>query len=175
MLILSWKCILYSISNLTSESYIYVILDKMFLFFSPKFYFFSCNFWTRYARKPIEGSKDSDYSLVSTNDFSQKLALAVGAQGPMTLAKLPKHTPLMTSPTKHPNLKFSNFFQCKLENLPHLFRIWTAFLFHHLVSYGVAKIAAHTGFWSTNISYTGTEGVKPTSLFLIVKENIVCI
>jgi len=46
----------------------------------------------------MKGSKDSDYSLVSTQNLSFKNG--VGAQGPVTWAKKPKPTPLMTSPTK---------------------------------------------------------------------------
>jgi len=53
--------------------------------------FFGQNFSTRNTRKPIKGSKNSDYSLVSNKNLSQKLALAVwgpvGAKGPMTSAK----------------------------------------------------------------------------------------
>jgi len=35
----------------------------------------------------IKSSKDSDYNLVSIKTWVKKLALAVGAQGLMTLAK----------------------------------------------------------------------------------------
>jgi len=37
--------------------------------------------------KTIKGSKDSYYSLVSIKSLSQKVALVVEAQGPMTSAK----------------------------------------------------------------------------------------
>jgi len=39
-------------------------------------------------RMPIKGSKVSDYSLVSNNNLSQKIPLAVGAQGQVTWAKM---------------------------------------------------------------------------------------
>jgi len=45
------------------------------------------NFWTRNARWQLKGSKDSFYSLVSTKNLSQKLALAVSAQALVTSAK----------------------------------------------------------------------------------------
>jgi len=38
------------------------------------------NFSSRYARKPIKGSKDSDDSLVSKNNLSEKLAHWIGIQ-----------------------------------------------------------------------------------------------
>jgi len=46
------------------------------------------NFWTRNARKSIKVSKDSDYSLVSNKNLSQKLPIVVGTQGQVTLAKM---------------------------------------------------------------------------------------
>jgi len=49
--------------------------------------FLGHNFWTRNTKKPIKGSKDSYHSLVSSKNLSQKLALVVGAHGPMTSAK----------------------------------------------------------------------------------------
>jgi len=36
------------------------------------FCFLSHNLYSRYARKPIKGSKDSDYSLVSNKAFAKK-------------------------------------------------------------------------------------------------------
>jgi len=46
--------------------------------------YFGRNFRTRNARKSIKPYKDSYYSLVSNKNSSQKMALGVGVQGPMT-------------------------------------------------------------------------------------------
>jgi len=51
------------------------------------------NFVSRYARKPIKGSKDLNHSLVSKKNFSQKTARWVGAQRQVNLAKKAKTWP----------------------------------------------------------------------------------
>jgi len=60
-----------------------------------KFWFLVHNVGSRYARKSIKGSKDSDDSLVSKKTLSQKLAHWIGAQGRVKLAK---------NTQKHPHL-----------------------------------------------------------------------
>jgi len=44
------------------------------------FTFLGYNLWTRNAGKSTKGSKDSDSSLVSTENFSKTVRLAVGPQ-----------------------------------------------------------------------------------------------
>jgi len=46
------------------------------------------NFWTRNARKSIEGSKDSNSSLVSNENFSETLWPSGRALGQATWAKM---------------------------------------------------------------------------------------
>jgi len=46
------------------------------------------NFWTRNARKSIKGSKDSDSSLVSNENFSETLLPSGWALGQATWAKM---------------------------------------------------------------------------------------
>jgi len=67
-----------------------------------------------------------DFSLVSTKYFdSEILPLAIGAQGPIILAKKTyKPTLLMISLTKTRNPK-QFFFHCKLEDSPSLLSVWT--------------------------------------------------
>jgi len=45
-------------------------------------------FWTRNARKSIKGSKDSDSSLVSNENFNEKLWPSGWALGQVTSAKM---------------------------------------------------------------------------------------
>jgi len=80
------------------------------MFFFVKSWFSSNNFDSRNARKPIKGPKDSDNSLVSKKNLSQKMACWVGAQGQVKLAKTAKNTPIMTSPSKSPKPKIKNIF-----------------------------------------------------------------
>ena len=49
--------------------------------------FLSHNFGSRYASKLIKGSKDTDHSLVSKKNLSQKMDHWVGTQGLVKLAK----------------------------------------------------------------------------------------
>jgi len=69
--------------------------------------FFGHNVWTRNDRKPIKGPKNSDFSLVSTENLSQKFPPAVGAQGPITLVK--KAWIYSTFDVTHKNLKPETF------------------------------------------------------------------
>jgi len=70
--------------------------------FSSKFRFQSHNFRSRNGKKPIIGSNDLNYSLVSNKTLGQKLGNWFDAQGPMTSDKMRVPTPIMTSPTRKP-------------------------------------------------------------------------
>ena len=83
------------------------------------------NFWTRNARKLIKGSKGSDSSLVSNENFSEILWSSGWALGQVTWAKLAKNLPhLWRHRQRTQNQK--NDFHCKLKDLPNLLRVWTA-------------------------------------------------
>jgi len=66
------------------------------------FWFLIHNFGFRYARKPIKGSKDSDYSLVTKTNLSEKIGQLVWRLGP---GKGGKNTPLVTTPQETPKPK----------------------------------------------------------------------
>jgi len=51
------------------------------------------NFWTRNARKFIKGLKDSDFTLVSDENFSELLESSSWALGQVTWAKMVKNLP----------------------------------------------------------------------------------
>jgi len=80
-----------------------------FLFLS-KICFLSHNFGFSYARKPIKGSKDADFSFVSNKTWAKKMAGGVGTQGQVISAKKQKHPLLVTLPTKNPKPKIKKFF-----------------------------------------------------------------
>ena len=50
--------------------------------------FLGHNFWTSNPRKPVKGSKDSHYSLVSNKSLSQKIPSSSWRQGQVTWAKM---------------------------------------------------------------------------------------
>jgi len=82
-----------------------------------QFLFLSHNFGSRYARKPIKGSKDSDDSLDSINTLSQKVGQLGCHQCQVTSAiKSWRHANIMTSPPENSKPK-TNFF-----------KIWTTIL-----------------------------------------------
>jgi len=65
------------------------------------------NFWTRNTRKSIKGSKDSDSSLVSNENFSKILWPSSWALGQVTWAKMTqkllhlwRHSKNLQPPTK---------------------------------------------------------------------------
>jgi len=61
-------------------------------------------------------SEDSDYSLVSNKNLSQKIYSSGWCSGPGNLGQNGlKPTPLMTSPTKKRNPKLSNFFNANYK------------------------------------------------------------
>jgi len=64
------------------------------------------NFGSRYARKPIKGSKDSDDSLVSKKNWSEKIGSLDWHLGPGEVAK---NTPTCDAPAREPKTK-KNFF-----------------------------------------------------------------
>jgi len=73
-----------------------------------KIEFLSHKFDSRYARKPIKGSKDSDDSLVSTKNLKEKMSHWVGAQGQVKLAKRAKTCPYCDVTHKKQNPKQKN-------------------------------------------------------------------
>jgi len=86
--------------------------------------FLGRNFGTRNVRKPIKGSKDLDYSLVSNKNLSQKVATGSWCPGPVNLSQNGlKPTPLMPLPTKKKKIQNFPFKKSKLENLPHLLSV----------------------------------------------------
>ena len=69
------------------------------------------NFGSRYARKPIKGSKDSDDSLASKQNLSQKFGSFDWRPWPGKVGhKSAKTPPLVTSPQENPKLKTEIFF-----------------------------------------------------------------
>jgi len=86
-------------------------------------------------RNSIKGSKDSDSSLVSNENFSEILPFSGWAICQITWAKMAKNLPHSwhhSQKTWSPKL-FS------IADLKSLLRVWTAFEQNWLVSYGVAK------------------------------------
>jgi len=72
------------------------------------FWFLWHNFRSRYARKPIKSSKDSDESLVPKKNLSQKIGSLDWHLGPGKVGhKNAKTPPLVTSPKRTPNPKLS--------------------------------------------------------------------
>ena len=86
--------------------------------------FFSHNFWTINALKPIKGSKDSDFNLVSTDNLSRKIPFSSWGSGPDNLGQNGlKPTTLVTLPTKTQNFKIKK--KSKLEDSLYLLRVIT--------------------------------------------------
>jgi len=76
-------------------------------------------FWTRNVRKSIKGSKDSDSSLVSNNNFGEILEPSAWALGQVTLAKMASkllHLWHHSQKIRKPNQKI--FLECKLKDWP---------------------------------------------------------
>ena len=76
------------------------------------------NFWTRNVRKSIKGSKDSDSSLVSNENFSETLWPSGWALGQATWAKMTLkllHLGRQSQTIRTPNQKF--FFQMQSTRL----------------------------------------------------------
>jgi len=85
----------------------------------PRICFLSHNFGTKNVRKPIKGSKDSDYSLVSKQNLSQKTGLLGWSPGPGNLGqKMCKPMPIVTSPTKTQHPKLSNLKNLNYKTFP---------------------------------------------------------
>ena len=81
------------------------------------------NFGSRYARKPIKGSKDSDDSLVSKKNWSEKIGSLDWHLGPGEGAK---NTPTCDAPAREPQIQNQKkLFQLKLEDLPNPQMVWT--------------------------------------------------
>ena len=108
------------------------------------------NFWTGNP-KSIKVSKDSDCSLVSNKIFSEiqpSNGLRPGpgevGQGGLKMLHLWRHSQKIRTPQP------KNFFECGLEDLPHLLNHWTApYHFWH-PSYVHAKPRAILLFWCEN-------------------------
>jgi len=76
------------------------------------------NVWTRNARKSIKGSKDSDSSLVSNENFSEMLWPSGWALGQATWAKMyPKLLHLWRPSQKIRNSKPKIFFRVQTRRL----------------------------------------------------------
>jgi len=81
-------------------------------------------FSTRSIRKANKGSKQLDSNLVSNKNLSEILPFCSWGQAQVTWAKMAKNlSHLWRHPQKTQN---QNFIQCKLEDLPHFLRVWTA-------------------------------------------------
>ena len=76
--------------------------------FLSKARFLRHNFSSRYANKLMKSSKDTDHSLVSKKNLSQKMANWVRAKGQANSPKMQKHVLIVMSPTE--NHKWKNIF-----------------------------------------------------------------
>jgi len=82
------------------------------------FWFLWYNFWSRYARKPIKGSKNSWDNLISKKYLGQNVGPFHGRPGPRKVGhKNAKTPPLVTSPQENPKLKTEHFFWLGTRNL----------------------------------------------------------
>jgi len=83
------------------------------------FCFFIHNFGYAYARKPVKGSKDVDFCLVSKKNLSQKNGSMGWGLGPgKSGQKNAKALPLVTFPPANAKPKTNIcFFLCQLEDL----------------------------------------------------------
>jgi len=84
-------------------------------------------FWTRNARKSIKGSKDSDTSQVSNENFSETLWPSGWALGQATWTKMTLkvlHLWRQSQKIRTPNQKI--FFECNLLDWPIRLSHWTA-------------------------------------------------
>jgi len=95
------------------------VIQPRFPFVGGTFEFLWHNFVSRYARKPIKGSKDSDNSLLSKRNLIEKIASLDWCPGPRKVGQKTKMTPpLVSSPPENPKPKTKTFFcQSQLEDL----------------------------------------------------------
>ena len=82
----------------------------------PKFRLFGWNLWTKTTINLIKGSRDLDFSLVSTENLVKYFILAVRAQGPMTSTKKTQTYPTYDVTHKKHNENFKDLLHCKLED-----------------------------------------------------------
>jgi len=76
---------------------------------------------------PIKSSKDSDCSLVSNKNLSQKIPPSGWRPGPGNLSQNGlKPIQLMTSPTKQTMSKTFQFFSLQSQRISASFSVWTA-------------------------------------------------
>jgi len=127
--------------------------------------FLDHNFLTGNARKLFKGSKDSDSSLVSNQNYSEIFPSNGWALDQVTWAKMTIKLPRLwchSQKTWNPKPKF--FFHCRLEDLPSLLKVRTALQHNWPKSYAVARTHENClisdWFQSTIYSYTGSQRVN---------------
>jgi len=145
-------------------------------------WFLGYDFWNRNATKPIKCLKDLDSSLVPNKNFSEILPSYGWAWGQVTWAKMAENLfHLWWHSQKTRNQK--NFFRCRLEDLSHLFKVWTAL---STINWQVlelqtgVKIVAHVGFICLMYLYTGSEHVNWSSescrdQCLVPLQHVLCL
>jgi len=106
------------------------------------------NFQTKNAGKPIKSSEDSDYSLVSNKNLSQKIISCGWGPGPDDLGQKCLNLPhIWKKKTKKQIPKFFKFFKIQTKGIAA--QVWTALYLNHLASYGAAKWWSKSGsLWS---------------------------
>jgi len=98
------------------------------------------NFWSRNAKKSIQGWKNSDSSLVSNKNFSEILCLSGWAQGQVTRVKMTQnlfHLWHHSQEICKPQTKI--FFKCEQEVWPIHLSPWTAHWCNRQRSYGIVN------------------------------------
>jgi len=79
--------------------------------FFTNFWLLGYQFRSRYARKPIKGSKDSDDNLVSKKTLSQKIGSLLWRPGSGKVGQKDEKAPLLvTTPNENPKPKTKIFF-----------------------------------------------------------------
>ena len=124
------------------------------------------NFWTRNARKSIKGSKDSNSSLVSNENFSKTLWPSSWALGQATWAKMTlKLLHLWRQSQKIRTPQPKNFFHVQSTRLAGR-SVWALEQLSSAIDGGARalvrqpKTAVLGWNQSTNISYPGSQSVK---------------
>jgi len=83
-------------------------------------HYYSHNFGSRYASKPINGSKDLDDSLDSKINLSQKMACWVGPHGQVSSATRAKTCPHYDVTQRKPHTQNKKIFPFELQDLLNL-------------------------------------------------------
>ena len=124
-------------------------IDKLINWLIEFLFTLDHNFWTRNLSRSSKVSNDSDCSLVSNKNFSEILPSnslepgEVGQDGPKVL-----HLWCHSQKIRIFNKKI--FFECRLEDLPHLLSFWTALYCFQRQSYACAKPCVIRLFWHKN-------------------------